>query len=89
MGMSGTLRPSNSYYPNMTETYEWLTLDPLAPESVMQEKRFAGNSFCNPPKVVYTISEVDLLMAFLYSASRCSSAYLSLMSLCYNANKAL
>jgi len=43
--MIGTLRPSNYCCPNMTATCEWLTLDPLAPVTVIILKLLRGNCF--------------------------------------------
>lgn len=57
VAITGTLRPSNSYYPSKADTYVWLTLDPLAPELVIVEKLLKGNFLIKPPRAVSRILE--------------------------------
>lgn len=59
--MTGTLLPSNSCWPKRAEIYEWLTLDPLAPDLVIMIKLLRGNCFYKPYKDFSIIFELNLL----------------------------
>ena len=44
----GTRRPSSSCWPSAQDTCVWLTLEPLAPEMIMQEKALWGKGTYSP-----------------------------------------
>mmetsp|Transcript_24752 Transcript_24752/g.86167 ORF Transcript_24752/g.86167 Transcript_24752/m.86167 type:complete len:223 (-) Transcript_24752:2120-2788(-) len=46
--MRGTRRPSSSCWPRPHAIIAWLTNEPLAPEKIMSDSAFCGNSFTCP-----------------------------------------